>query len=527
MLRLFNKKNSAGKLDFSALVSELCGDSARYYLVKGTRRFSYFYRYILQRSIRSVVIEEDYVDRDYIRDYADYYSLCFSTYPKLCKRCHLFSEPYAEEDIRRIVLTGDMDGCKKLQESYEGFFVFRPLPQVAFGRTCFKRVPLITSRKENKFPAFVKIDVGFFGLRLSIEGMPFQEQDSNIAVCATSALWSAFQVTRFRFGHSACSPSAITRLATSDVIFPNRGLSVEEMVHAISSVGLGVYHEFDSSNDEAGIDYSLVKAIAFAYLDMGLPIVLVGVLEKKVLNSEKHTREFMGFHAVTVCGYQFNRHRPLLKAKAVSPKVSDGITVLFCADDQVGPYCQMKELEGAENGRNVWCTQWGADLPEPADDVTFRATNILVPLCRKIRVSYDVIESLAVKFFPSVIQAAKKHTGAVIHNAQWSIQLKECNRFKEEIRKSGWLSADVAAKILFENCPKYVWCVSAHLSRFPLLTFVLDATDISQGEHVIFAIRYGDVLQKVVAELRSNEEFMMHPFTVAYCSRDCLEYSYA
>ena len=527
MWRFFDKKNSAGELDFPALVFMLCGESARYYSVNGTRRFSYFCRYIRQRSIRSVVIEEDYVDRDYIRDYADYYSLCFSPYPKLCKRCHLFSESYTEDDIRRIVLTGDKNSDKKLQESYEGFFVFRPLPQVAFGRTCFKRVPLITSREENKFPACVEIDVGFFGLRLSIEGMPFQEQDSNVAVCATSALWSAFQVTRFRFGHSACSPSAITRLATSDVAFPNRGLSVEEMIHAISSVGLGVYHEFDSSSDEAGIDYSLVKAIAFAYLDMGLPIVLVGVLEKKVINSDKPNREFMGFHAVTVCGYKFNRHRPLLKNKSASPKVSDGIAMLFCADDQVGPYCQMKEMEGAESERNRWCTQWGNDLPTPVDDVTFRATNILVPLYRKIRVSYDVIESLAVKFFPSVIQAAKKHTGAVIHNAQWSIQLKECNRFKEEIRNSGWLSAEVVAKILFANCPKYVWCVSAYISRFPLLTFVLDATDISQGEHVIFAIRYGDVLRKVVEELRSNQAFMMHPFTVAYCSKDCLEYSYA
>lgn len=82
-----------------------------------------------------------------------------------------------------------------------------------------------------------------FGIPLMVETIAFQEQDQVVAACATSALWSVFQLTGQLFHHPILSPVQITKAATAGVPYrsraiPNEGLDPEQMASAIRDVRL-------------------------------------------------------------------------------------------------------------------------------------------------------------------------------------------------------------------------------------------------------------------------------------------------
>jgi hypothetical protein len=101
------------------------------------------------------------------------------------------------------------------------------------------------------FPILRKYPVGLFGLELEIETLAYQEQDSVVAACATSALCSCFRGTGKLFQHVIPPPVEITDwagdhlpedlVAVSLRAFPNTGLSATQMAHAIRRVGLEAF----------------------------------------------------------------------------------------------------------------------------------------------------------------------------------------------------------------------------------------------------------------------------------------------
>jgi hypothetical protein len=50
----------------------------------------YFEHYFDALDAKTIVIENGYIDRDYLDDYAGYYVRCFRNYPKTCTRLHFF-----------------------------------------------------------------------------------------------------------------------------------------------------------------------------------------------------------------------------------------------------------------------------------------------------------------------------------------------------------------------------------------------------------------------------------------------------
>ncbi len=523
---VFSDLLPSGVLDFGKFIGSLCRNEEEAFAVRQSPRFSFFAEYVASSCVKSIVIEERYVDRDYIQDFASYYSLCFTEYPRFCKRCHLFTKPYSCEEINEIVLTGLKSDIDLLQNAYVGFFIFRPLLGFSFGRTCFKPTSLLSDLQKSRFLSKVKVNVGFFGLDLTVECMPFQEQDSNVSACATSALWSAFQVTRYLFGHSAYSPSSITRLATGhDVlsdgcIFPNQGLLREEMLYAIDRVGLGAY--CDSRTSKLGMDYVAVKAIAAAYLDIGLPVIAIGEMER----IDNGASTFIGRHAFVICGYRFKETCPSPTGSMGLPIVYENIESLCCVDDQVGPYCEISEIRREGGSVYQWRTQWDFSSTSSTSFVACKITDLLIPTYQKIRVSYEEILDLTCKFFSSIINLVREGGG---HNepfllAQWDIRLVGGNDFKKLIRLSPYCSDSSKRRIAFSNCPKYMWYVSANLGNIPIMTFVIDATDISHGSHVVFTFRRPNICDDPIKTLLKSDSFRAHPFAQRYFE-DGFEYS--
>src|SRR5437773_1098595 len=99
-------------------------------------RAKYLRGYLSAIGAQTIIVEYEYTDGDYLEDFASYYVRCFATYARRCKRLHFFSTTLSDETIRGFVRGGlPKDDDSRIQESYLGFVVARPLPSAIVGRT--------------------------------------------------------------------------------------------------------------------------------------------------------------------------------------------------------------------------------------------------------------------------------------------------------------------------------------------------------------------------------------------------------
>lgn len=475
----------------------------------GLRVDPYLVQYLHSLGAKTAVIENNYVDHDYLDDYSNYYAKCFDAPPRLCARVHFFSEVYEDEELKRIVTSPNVEGgdspedVDKLQQHYLGFVVLRPLPRAMIGRTCLK--PLLPGAgKSSK-----TVKVSFWGLGLHIDAMPFQEQDTATAACATCALWSASQVTAALFGHTAYSPSCITVMAgghkTSEMrVFPNGGLSLTDMIYAVRSMMLDPIHVGVQIESDARQQDILLGNI-YAYLGMGVPILLTGIL-----NREDGSSYGDGGHAVVINGYECKDDFGDTKRSLIS----SGIYKLLVHDDQVGPYAsiefEQKDIPGnavacpckgkcvrAIDGSPKVMTRWRTEWNENGKPLYFSPLNLIIPVYNKIRVSYEDVRCYVIEIhdaFDVVIKSLQKE-GRLPNKKdfvfQWSIRLRTCCDYKKSVRNDPdiWLQQDKLARLTMA-LPKYLWEIKVFVNGKINALFVVDATDSGCGMRVVDAYMY-------------------------------------
>lgn len=220
--------------NFNSLVSENYIESKSHYY--------YFKGYFKDLKAKTILVEKKYIDKDYLEDFAGYYVSCFKHYLKRCSRYHFFDIAFRGSDFEDYLSDNNSSlTIKKLQKSYLGFVVIKPLPETIIGRTCLKTYPADNNRRHYPISRIYKANL--FGTQLEVKTLAFQEQDKVVAACATSALWSVFHGTSLKFQHGVPSPFEITKLATASLPFesrtmPNKGLSTAMMAKAIKEVGL-------------------------------------------------------------------------------------------------------------------------------------------------------------------------------------------------------------------------------------------------------------------------------------------------
>lgn len=125
------------------------------------RQIGYLSGYLGDIGAKTAVIENEYIDRDFLEDHVLYYSRCFHDYDRKCHRVHFFSKVYSEEDIDEIIVGGNADGFHDFTASYLGFVVVRPLPETIVGRTCL--VPYVENGATDRhYKALCDTGVSFF-----------------------------------------------------------------------------------------------------------------------------------------------------------------------------------------------------------------------------------------------------------------------------------------------------------------------------------------------------------------------------
>lgn len=330
-------------------------------LLKKSNQASYLIQYLQNLEAKTCILEEEYVDKDYMIDFQKFYARSFEKIGKFTKRIHFFNEKFDEKDFQKALESNDKEVINTLERSYLGFTVVKPLRDAngnkLIGRTLLKTYP---EEVDDEMRIFIKkkYTASLFGIPLEIESLPFQAQDQGVSACATIALWSALHPLSDIFEIKRDSPAEITEIATSVPSsslrkFPSSGLTSEQMINYIQSLGLDT--EVIRQMDERIISIAIK-----AYINANFPLIAG-------LRLEKNGKVYK--HAAIISGYRCDKR--------------GNIKELYVHDDQIGPYSRVKP---SNNGFKHWDNKWkdyGCNFIE--------VEKLLIPIYSKVRLTFSRI----------------------------------------------------------------------------------------------------------------------------------------
>lgn len=338
---------------------------------------------------RSVLIEEEYIDKDYRNEFSNLYSKMFKKVDSYCKRLHFFRAQLSDE---KQVFTED-----EANLGYCGYTVIRPLEVGKVGRTSLAvhrdnphlEYPLCTTQLTSHLQ----------GRDFNIEGSPFIQQDSMVMCCAHAAIWMAARYMHEEFGFPEWLPYEISENASRYFtllprILPTEGLTALEISNALTNMGYSpTMHskpKLSECETEEGHQRSLDSwdptRWIYRYIESGIPVIAL-----------------FPDHVATIIGHTFAPDR----WRRQFHEVSDPDTLSACYshncvdgyimhDDAVGPYRILPVSLDDEAGH----VNLGREdlLPLDDEDSPYRSLDdmeeFIVPLPEKVYILAEHIDDI-------------------------------------------------------------------------------------------------------------------------------------
>ena len=440
--------------------------------VASSRQVKYLAQYLKSEEgikAKTIVVEFNYTDGDYLDDVAAYYVRCFSKYERRCKRVHFFDSDFDRSQFLRLVSGEASDeDLAAFQDSYIGFVVARPLPEAVVGRTVLRTYSPDSGRRNYKATREYKANL--FGIELTVHNsLAYQEQDTVLAACATVALWSSFQKTAELFGTPAPRPAAITTYANEFAgrsrPFPSHGLIVQQILTAIRAVRL------EPEIVQVGPDVPLPSLLR-AYLKFGLPVIL-GV-----------DVEDIGMHAVALTGYSLDETKAINReSKNAVPMRGLSISKFYAHDDQVGPFARMwvKEESAPKVGKS-YVNFEGWTCPDSGSKKRLTPKVVVIPTYDKVRVTF-----LNVHKWVALLHQIADTAVFLSDDVEWDIHLVGNNEFKRDVKNE--FPAGFRSPILLSQHPRFIWRIRLAVKGKVVMDLLADATDLERSMPIYCVIK--------------------------------------
>lgn len=497
----------------------------------------YFKGYFDELGAKTIVVESHYIDRDYLEDFAGYYVKCFNAPKSHCARLHFFTSEFSRGTFTKFLrgtITKDSFCKKHLNDAnYLGFIVVKPLPQTFIGRTCLRTYP--EDGTGRYYPALRNYEANLFGVPLRVKSLAYEEQDTEVAQCATSALWSVLQGTSVKFGHPVPSPVEITKHALAvharhSRTFPTSdGLTVEQLADAVRKMQLEPYCAYASKKE-------VLQTEAYAYLKAGIPALLTVTLWDTMIgpgqkfqcndpngNPVDAARQLFGDgesgHAIALTGFR-------LSPNPATPFGNSGILLratridrFYVHDDQIGAFARQvlsvpgQKLNAYSRGLltpiDFMDTSW-VGSSGTRGGVFASSMMLLVPLYHKMRIPFSKALEVVTEM-DSLIEALR--TNGLIpglgHRLEWDIHLTTASELKSDDALCTGLSKNQREQVLTQSMPRFIWRAIGRQADTDELELLFDATDIVQGQLFLCAVehvprRFASLRGGVVAGIASS-----------------------
>ena len=497
------------RLTISNLIKECFG--SEFLDVNRKDQVDYIFRYLRDLGAQTVLLEFEYLDKDYLEDYSKFYVRRFSSRGHKCARLHFFRGEWKHFQIEACLGKGGPDTeLEKLRKDYLGFTVIKPLPKTVIGKTCLKLYEDLNGADQKvalKRPYFANL----FGIELKIESIAFQEQDKVTSACAATSIWSALHALQWRDVREIPSCSEITTNAINFIpgssnSFPSRELTNKQILRALDVERLRHHsHSLRNTPQDEAI------AIIQCYIRSGLPLI-IGV-EVYTIEPEATPMRQAG-HALTIVGFDLSSRGPYL----------------YVHDDRLGPFARARfvpinavkedadqpddkktkyQIEGLEQ-------EWGLLLQKKTDDGDWiEPHELLVPETlfavtdKKARLSIELVLNtckLIQKVYRSGAQQLAEIQARTTHSSsqnvdtadfalEFDVTLMEVTQIKKEvlgnvlpvetnIPDSLTPAQRNRSVFLTKGLARFQWVARFTLGGNPVFLMLVDATDIPQGDAV-------------------------------------------
>lgn len=374
---------------------------------------------------KSVIIEKDYMDQDFLEEYSEFYCKSFEVYSSKTQRLHFFEEHITYDDLKDLST-----------KQYLGYSVVRPINSYCTGKTVIK--PPYDDGNTRFTYCKATFTTTLSGSNLKIQGTPFIQQDTNVNVCAQASMWMASYYLHQKYGCSRFYPPEITHLATRymSVGPPRVGLNPIQIVTALRDMGYQVV-KF-SVNFSQYINEAIL--LISSYIKSELPAILV----LKTLN---------GYHAICVIGYSYKVDFSMSSKNLFCP---NNIEHFYYQDDASGPYRILYK-----------------DNPPPRNfSIKDNVELIIVPLPKQITLQgndvYERVPSLLdINFLNNTINYFQKffEEEEVLYFSQYELQDLVC--YQSYLRKSSDFKLSLPEEMSYSLrliykamlMPKYIWVI--------------------------------------------------------------------
>lgn len=341
----------------------------------------YLFNYLVILKAKSVLLEQSYVDKDYLEDFSRFYVKRFGNDGHKCARLHFFASAVDHRHITSILEQGEgaNDAISTLNDDYLGFMVIKPLPRTFIGKTCLKVMPNEHSNEKSKQRLARQYKVDLFGIPLTVNSIAFQEQDKVVAACATTAIWTALHSLTWRETRSipSCSEitiNAINHIPESSNSFPSKQLSNKQILRSLDVEGLRYHAESTEAQNRADFLQSVI-----AHIDSSLPIILTGDVFNRGSDAEAEPAKAEGdVSGDMVQSCQEGADSPELISRGghaiciVGYKVDTHEQVLYVHDDRLGPYARAKLVRLKDyvlkNAVDVRNQEWALGLQKMSEN---------------------------------------------------------------------------------------------------------------------------------------------------------------
>lgn len=529
-----------GKLTISNLIKECFG--SEFQDLNRKDQVTYIYRYLADLDAETVLLETEYVDKDYLDDYTKFYVRRFSSRGSRCARLHFFKGKREHFQFEEYLSKGGPDGeLEKLQDDYLGFVVVKPLPKTVIGKTCLKLYPRLDL--DSKVALHRKYSVSLFGISLSVDSIAFQEQDKVTSACAATSIWCALHAIHWRQPRDIPSCSEITTNAINFIpgssnSFPSRELTNKQILRALDVQRLR--HHTHSLNESPQDEvFELIRC----YIGSGLPLIL-GV-EVHAIKANRKLEKLAG-HALTIVGFDPSPNHPALyvhddrlgpyaRAELVPINEAEALTQRLGVPKVVAPTARwMLSAMKSNQGFRVKGSgqRWGLVLRKKNDAGVWQEPHeLLVPenffamTDKKVGLPVDLVlntcDLIQEAYEDGVNELNEEKTSLAELSLTFTVELMELNAIKQDVLESkipDQLSADAfldaerrRSSFLTTALSRFQWVARFKLGGNPAFLMLVDATDIPQG-HAVSAIYIQDAdgyeaVMAAIGNVRDDELF--------------------
>jgi hypothetical protein len=323
------------------------------------------------------------------------------------------------------------------------------------------------------------------GNELTVEGMPFMQQDTSVGACAQASLWMVTRYMHEKFKTPKVLPYELTDYATRSIslgsIMPNRkGLKDIQMLEALRTINFQCVFEPIPAQLPTPERALFAKKLIYPYLESELPVILLMT----------HPNMAIG-HAVVAIGHTFARNNmpiPFIERTTFGDiKYLSNISwipKLIIHNDSRSPY------EFIEDISNDWSLN--------------AVASIIAILPREVTLFAAEAESNVITSVQTLI-----NKGAIdlkTEDLVFRTYLRPSNTFKYEASKSADMPKELMDYYRRLPMPKYIWVTeisnssylnnSAAADRKRFGEFLADSTanPLERAEGSCLAMRINDIL---------------------------------